>query len=580
VRCLCQSNHSEAHLQSSEACIKGHRSSSCKHTDRPLFEIKKKGRPVTQCEHCRELRKTKQVHVKCICQGKTPTPEEKGKKGESTACIVHSVLNRLSQKGCPSYSQVILRRFWPRLPTQTACPLLSRASHHIPLPSPRLIRTSLVRASPCYRRTPTHLPIGQSHTCGCKDDKDCHCFTLKYHPHRKAASSDPGPSSLALTPLSSTRRGSTNLRPVLPKPPQTSSSAINDNASVLAPRPHLPPRSTHGSTFFSPYGRAYNEHFITEPPLSGNQAHEFASLSDQPPSLDLPTLPVNVGPPTPIPPTSPIPDPMQWSSHNLAASSCSCGDGCVCPGCVEHRGASGWFTRECANPGVCTTCFTCLTGERLAPPPAPTPPTTPLGARSSRELEQWMDGVAGITSSFFTGFDMHGAQQQHPSPINIDILSLSPSCVGLCVPGQCTCASDSNSECQRNASPFFANLSSSMLPPTFDLDFDMNASMYSLPDTSSRGRSSSYPYYTEGDLENLRYATPKASSTTSLLPIFDADNTSSSLMARVFPSRGPADFDGVNQPSPPRAQSQQRRSGNSQHHLSGAFFEAAARRFG
>jgi hypothetical protein len=54
----------------SETCIKGHRSSACQHTDRPLFEIKKKGRPVTQCEHCRELRKTKQVHVKCSCQTK------------------------------------------------------------------------------------------------------------------------------------------------------------------------------------------------------------------------------------------------------------------------------------------------------------------------------------------------------------------------------------------------------------------------------------------------------------------------------------------------------------------------------
>ncbi|GAW09197.1 ACE transcription factor 2 [Lentinula edodes] len=26
-----------------EACIKGHRSSTCSHTDRPLFEVKKKG---------------------------------------------------------------------------------------------------------------------------------------------------------------------------------------------------------------------------------------------------------------------------------------------------------------------------------------------------------------------------------------------------------------------------------------------------------------------------------------------------------------------------------------------------------
>ena len=52
---------------SSESCIKGHRSSSCKHTSRPLFEIKKKGRPVSQCKTCRELRQSKKLHSKCIC---------------------------------------------------------------------------------------------------------------------------------------------------------------------------------------------------------------------------------------------------------------------------------------------------------------------------------------------------------------------------------------------------------------------------------------------------------------------------------------------------------------------------------
>ncbi|KAG8705723.1 hypothetical protein FRC11_008837, partial [Ceratobasidium sp. 423] len=67
-----------------ETCIKGHRSSSCQHTDRALFEIKKKGRPVTQCDHCRELRKTKQVHVRCSCDSKpdgTQAPKVPGKKG-------------------------------------------------------------------------------------------------------------------------------------------------------------------------------------------------------------------------------------------------------------------------------------------------------------------------------------------------------------------------------------------------------------------------------------------------------------------------------------------------------------------
>ncbi|KAK5816596.1 hypothetical protein F5H01DRAFT_182498 [Linnemannia elongata] len=48
-------------------CIKGHRSTTCNHGERPLHEIKKKGRPSTQCPHCKELRKAKQVNVRCIC---------------------------------------------------------------------------------------------------------------------------------------------------------------------------------------------------------------------------------------------------------------------------------------------------------------------------------------------------------------------------------------------------------------------------------------------------------------------------------------------------------------------------------
>lgn len=47
-------------------CIKGHRVSGCTHTDRPLFEVKKKGRPTTQCVHCKDKRKKDgaSVHTK------------------------------------------------------------------------------------------------------------------------------------------------------------------------------------------------------------------------------------------------------------------------------------------------------------------------------------------------------------------------------------------------------------------------------------------------------------------------------------------------------------------------------------
>jgi hypothetical protein len=39
--------------------------------DRPLQHINKKGRPVSQCSHCRNMRRSKSAHVKCDCGEKT-----------------------------------------------------------------------------------------------------------------------------------------------------------------------------------------------------------------------------------------------------------------------------------------------------------------------------------------------------------------------------------------------------------------------------------------------------------------------------------------------------------------------------
>ncbi|KAJ5550103.1 Copper fist DNA-binding [Penicillium sp. DV-2018c] len=53
-----------------EACVRGHRVSSCHHSDRQLTHINKKGRPVTQCAHCRGLRKSRTTHTQCECGDK------------------------------------------------------------------------------------------------------------------------------------------------------------------------------------------------------------------------------------------------------------------------------------------------------------------------------------------------------------------------------------------------------------------------------------------------------------------------------------------------------------------------------
>ncbi|PNS14172.1 Metal-binding regulatory protein cuf1 [Sphaceloma murrayae] len=60
-----------------QSCLKGHRVSGCTHTDRPLQFVPKKGRPVTQCQHCRVERKKRSAHVKCDCGDKTHASKEK-----------------------------------------------------------------------------------------------------------------------------------------------------------------------------------------------------------------------------------------------------------------------------------------------------------------------------------------------------------------------------------------------------------------------------------------------------------------------------------------------------------------------
>jgi hypothetical protein len=107
-----------------EACIRGHRVSGCNHhgqfrfpfvhphcywppafrrgrrraraaltsefeadddcdpcTDRKLLPIAKKGRPVSQCNHCRSMRKSRSAHVKCDCGERIAAMKEQAKNG-------------------------------------------------------------------------------------------------------------------------------------------------------------------------------------------------------------------------------------------------------------------------------------------------------------------------------------------------------------------------------------------------------------------------------------------------------------------------------------------------------------------
>ncbi|KAI0752886.1 hypothetical protein C8Q80DRAFT_483490 [Daedaleopsis nitida] len=299
-----------------ETCIKGHRSSSCKHTDRPLFEIKKKGRPVTQCEHCRELRKTRQIHVKCVCESK-----ESGEVGQLS-----------SSKG------------GTKLPTRAT----------FPGGLPEELLDASAASHPFSEGSDSDH---SSRECSCKEGATCTCWTPRTRAKQPAKASGRRASETQRTlapagdPISQpaalvVHAHSGGERPVLPKPPVERPGSpfrtSHDPSSTQSNR--LP---THGQSFYSPYSRAYD--YVHGP--------GYSNVNN--------TSPLNLQYILNSDPTSGTSFPWPLAGDNGYPASpgsppiCGCGPSCACPGCVEHRGPSADPSAACANPNSCVACLDC-----------------------------------------------------------------------------------------------------------------------------------------------------------------------------------------------------------------------------
>lgn len=347
-----------------ETCIKGHRSSACKHTDRPLYEIKKKGRPVTQCEHCRELRKTKQVHVKCLC-GQDPSgagSEASNKKAKLPAVATFP-------HGLPEDLEAL-----------AILPAISDGS----VDSDHSGETS---------------PSG----CRCNKGGPCDCAVpRKSVPRRRLSNHDAakGDKYRSETSLPSTKEPFpplsshviariAELRPVLPRPTRTLPEGPIHDPSLGIPHGHNSRHHAHDNMFFSPYNRAYEQ---THTPDFGHErkltmaagdGHMFSSASTQqngaagmPSSVDS-WQAVGGGPP----------------------SSCTCGDSCSCPGCSQHNGTAippGGAYASCTNPTACTFCLDCTILSFSTNIAQPTFDTT--SDPQSRELEEWLRQLSAAAS--------------------------------------------------------------------------------------------------------------------------------------------------------------------------------------
>jgi hypothetical protein len=230
--------------------------------------------------------------------------------------------------------------------------------------------------------------------CRCKDGIDCHCPTAKKPGRPKTR--DLG----AFPPVSPTSATSASvpvsihaLRPVLPRP-ALQQSCVDASASLAHPHPHNH-RFSHGSAFFSPYGRAYEEHHYSseeghsdsfaENSLAMNRSSDLMAWSSDSSGHSIPQKT--------YPPSFPELRDGLDSPEDPAGfrGFCTCGETCACPTCLQHRGPIAWSSREgCSNPGSCNGC---LRISEAAPHPAPTPPTTPQDGRIPHQFEPLDDWI-------------------------------------------------------------------------------------------------------------------------------------------------------------------------------------------
>ncbi|EPS41105.1 hypothetical protein H072_4961 [Dactylellina haptotyla CBS 200.50] len=164
-----------------DACVRGHRVSGCNHNDRPLQEIAKKGRPVSQCQHCRSLRKSRSSHVKCDCGEKTKGAPKHHYINENGKLVELDESKEGSHCQCPHGGRCtcsIKKEYLERVPETTTSTPGSSTSSDGPRVKPRLQTTqsesSLTRFTNGHHRVvhrhhsshgtaPYHIPVHHHH---------------------------------------------------------------------------------------------------------------------------------------------------------------------------------------------------------------------------------------------------------------------------------------------------------------------------------------------------------------------------------------------------------------------------------
>lgn len=485
---LSPAGHLLSSLKCSETCIKGHRSSTCKHTERPLYEIKKKGRPITQCSHCRELRKTRAVHVKCNCEGKEePIPVP----------ILTSPVAGSSKKGVLLFVPRITLLFGSSIRSSSFAFYLGSGlvlgtatfPNGLPKALEALVgsRTNSEPASSdsehggmcsISARQPLYSSMADMsffkclldrHGCTCASGGDCECCTPRKSIPRKKTPSDTSspidnaqnPSLLSAPPPSHSiesraqqdhiKERLQNYRPIYPRTSPDPSGPSHDPSSPTA---HGYPSRQHAhENSFHPYSLRLHSRQASASPLASQPV-----VQDNDQSIDGTAYMDNF--PTFLPP--------DWQQQYMSIQNpqdsfpvvCGCGDGCACPGCVHHMGNNDMGSlpsaySTCTNQAGCYTCLDCTLRSMLPTEDNSLPPSdtalsiyNPQGQLS---IDEWIRQIPTIPSTttyvqsdfqvdpnLFTSWNSVSSEAQTDPSVS------SASCANNCgndcqCPGVCAC---------------------------------------------------------------------------------------------------------------------------------------------
>ncbi|TFK71138.1 hypothetical protein BDN72DRAFT_838074 [Pluteus cervinus] len=311
--------------------------------------------------------------------------------------------------------------------------------------------------------------------CTCKLNGECHCCTPRKSAPRRGSLADshlsptepplhphriPSPQAPSQIQHEHIRERIQNYRVIVPRVPELPGPSHDPNLPI--PHGHLP----RHDNMFNPYpNRLYDRsrspsQFLPPSLPDGSDQHgtsNFAfpmdGLSDR--SFTFPDD------------WSQRYAPSQSAFQRLfptAPSSCGCGDGCGCPGCVHHAGndvtPSLAAHSTCTNPAGCGTCLDCTIMSM--PPIDNTAISIYDNPEGQLSIDEWIRQVSATTpltpSPENTGHAWGDSDMSLSSQIP-DFIGSDQNmnmCEGHCIcpPGQCQCRSVDGSSCAHHTFSF------------------------------------------------------------------------------------------------------------------------------